>query len=100
MFPLQTPLWQSLPMLQAFKSAHLVPHEPPQSTSVSVPFFTLSLQLPVVQRLLVQTPLTQSLPAVQAKPPAQRVQLDEPPQSTADSPPFLTLSLHAAVAHR
>jgi hypothetical protein len=98
--PLQTPLWQSAPTLHAFKSAHFVPHEPPQSTSVSVPFFTLSLQLPAVHMLPLQTPLKQSLPAVHDRPPAQRVQLDVPPQSTADSPPFLTVSLQAAVAHR
>jgi hypothetical protein len=96
----QTPLWQSLPVLQAFKLAHLVAQEPPQSVSVSVPFLTLSLQLPAVHRLLVQTPLVQSLPALQDKPAPQRLQLDEPPQSTADSPPFFTLSLQAGVAHK
>jgi hypothetical protein len=98
--PLHTPLWQSPPLLQAFKSAHLVPHEPPQSTSVSLPFFTPSLQLPEVQMLLVHTPLEQSLPALHDRPPAQRAQLEAPPQSTADSPPFLMLSLHAGAAHR
>jgi hypothetical protein len=75
-------------------------HEPPQSTSVSLPFLTPSLQLPDVQTLLVQTPLEQSLPVVHDRPPAQRVQLEVPPQSTADSPPFLTVSLHAGTAHR
>jgi hypothetical protein len=99
-FPLHTPLVQSPPTLHAFKSAHFVAQDPPQSTSVSVPFLALSLQLPVVQTLLVQMPLTQSLPALHEKPPAQRLQLEEPPQSMADSPPFLTLSLHAPVAQR
>jgi hypothetical protein len=92
MLPLHTPLTQSVPAAQALKSAHLLAQPPPQSTSVSEPFFAPSLQLPVVQKLAEQMPLTQSLPAVQDSPPAQRPQLDEPPQSTADSAPFFTTS--------
>ena len=46
--PVHTPLWQSLPVPQAWPSAQRLPWltqvEPPQSTSVSAPFFTVSAQ--------------------------------------------------------
>jgi hypothetical protein len=41
--PEQTPLTQSDPALQVLASAHFGQPAPPQSMSVSVPFFTLSV---------------------------------------------------------
>jgi hypothetical protein len=43
--PVQTPLWQSLACVQIFPSPHFDAHDPPQSLSVSVPFFVLSEQV-------------------------------------------------------
>jgi hypothetical protein len=43
--PLQTPLWQSLGALHCFPVAQAPQVVPPQSTSVSVPFFTESVQV-------------------------------------------------------
>src|SRR5262245_64211652 len=60
--------------------AHLLVHEPPQSTSVSVPFFTPSLQAGAVQTRLVHFPLVQSVFCVQGWPSAQGPQ-SIPPQS-------------------
>jgi hypothetical protein len=70
----------------------------PQSVSVSVPFFTKSVQLSVwqtddVHTLLLQSDVTlQLLPLPQGEHPP-------PPQSTADSVPFCTPSEHVAVWH-
>src|SRR5262245_3265565 len=44
-------------------SAHLVGHEPPQSMSVSVPFFTPSTQVGAWQMFPVHTPLGHIPPA-------------------------------------
>src|SRR5687767_8294849 len=57
-----TPLTQSEPIPQARPLAHL-PHAPPQSTSLSVPFLTMSMQVGEAQRPLAQTPLVQSVGA-------------------------------------
>ena len=43
------PDWQSVPFWHLACAPHLVEHEPPQSMSVSPPFWTLSVQLGVAQ---------------------------------------------------
>ena len=43
----QLPLWQSALIEQVRPFAHFVVHEPPQSTSVSLPFLNVSVQLAV-----------------------------------------------------
>ena len=63
---------------------------PPQSTSVSLPFLTVSPQVGAAHLEAVQMPSTQSVPAVQALVVAQRLQLELPPQSVSLSLPFLT----------
>jgi hypothetical protein len=67
---------------------------PPQSTSVSVPFFTVSAQVAAWHRLAVHTPLPQSAASAQALVAAQGPQV--PPQSASVSVPFLTVSAHVA----
>jgi hypothetical protein len=95
---------QSVAAAHALPTPHLVAQvapvvaTPPQSTSVSVPFFTASGQTGALQRELVQTPLTQSAPAEHPEPVAHRfagAQL--PPQSIAVSVPFFTVSPQVAV---
>ncbi len=86
-----TPLWQSAPVLQSLPVAHPVGQEPPQSVSVSLPFFTPSLQVGSWQVLPEHTALLQSLPSLQLRPGVQSVQ--EPPQSVSLSSPFSTLSV-------
>jgi hypothetical protein len=64
--PLQLPLWQSALTLQVLPLAHLVAQLPPQSTSLSEPFFTLSSQAGFWQVLFEQTPLGHWDPFTQA----------------------------------
>jgi hypothetical protein len=97
--PEHTPLVQSVTTKQTLLSAHLLQVPPPQSTSVSLPFLTVSLQVAATHLLAVHTPLWQSLPSVHAPLVVQRLQLELPPQSTSLSPPFLTVSLHAGAMH-
>jgi hypothetical protein len=92
--PLQEPLEQSPPTLQVLPAAQ-GEQNPPQSTSVSTPFFTPSKQLGTWQVPAEQTPLWQSLPAPQVFPLAQERQTP-PPQSTAVSLPFFTPSMQVA----
>jgi hypothetical protein len=90
-------LVQSVPAPQFFPpSQHAQLVEPPQSTSVSPPFLTLSLHAAAAHSLpVVQTPSTQSVPAAHTLPtPHFAAQL--PPQSTSVSVPFFTPSLHTA----
>jgi hypothetical protein len=61
-------LWQSPLPRQVFPFAHFALHEPPQSTSVSLPFFFPSLQAGAWQMPPVHTRLSQSAPAAQARP--------------------------------
>ncbi len=67
-----------------------VPQVPPQSTSLSVPFLTPSLQVGAAQvSSAAQIPSVQSVPSAQLAPSAHRVGHD-PPQSTSLSlPSFL-----------
>jgi hypothetical protein len=92
-----TPLTQSLATAQALVSAHLAQVPPPQSTSVSRPFFTTSEQLASWQMLVMHTPVLQSAGLVHAEPGLHLGQL--PPQSTSDSVPFFTVSLQLAATH-
>jgi hypothetical protein len=94
-----TPLWQSAPTLQVFDVAHLE-HDPPQSTSVSLPFFEPSEHVAVwhlsgdpEHTVLVQSAGTpHSLPSAHLE--------HDPPQSTSLSMPFLTVSEHVATEQR
>jgi hypothetical protein len=92
----QTALVQSVAATHILPSAHLGQPEvaPPQLTSVSVPFFTVSVQEGTAQRPLVQTPLRQSAAAVHIFVSAHLAQV--PPQSTSVSLPFLVMSPHIA----
>jgi hypothetical protein len=99
----QTPLVQSEPTKQAFVSAHNaeqvdpVAATPPQSRSVSVPFFTLSGHFAATHFELVQTPDEQSVAAEQVLPVGQRPQVVDPPQSTSVSPWFFVTSEQLAI---
>jgi hypothetical protein len=77
---------------------HLLVHVPPQSTSVSLPFFTVSLQLGAWQMPPEQTLLWQSELAVQVLLVAQRLHVVAPPQSMSLSAPFFTMSLQVGAA--
>ena len=92
--PLQEPLEQSPPTLQVLPAAQ-GGQGPPQSTSVSEPFFTMSAQLGGWQVPAEQTPFWQSVPARQDFPSGQDGQAP-PPQSTAVSLPFFTPSMQLA----
>jgi len=76
-------------------------HDPPQSTAVSLPFFTVSVQVGTAHAPLVQTPLVQfppaPVPVPHILPLAQAGQA--PPQSTSVSLPFFTRSVQAAGWH-
>src|SRR5438132_1569395 len=82
-----------LPSAIVSMSAHGLQTGPPQSTSVSIPFLTLSMQVaathtPAAHVMLRQSPLTlHFLPPAQ---PGHRA----PPQSTSVSAPFLVASVH------
>jgi hypothetical protein len=75
---------------------------PPQSTSVSLPFLTVSVQVGAVHTFVAagqNSGLEQSLLAAQTPLAAQRGQLFAPPQSTSVSTPFLILSVQVGAAH-
>jgi hypothetical protein len=103
--------WQTLPVhlplagrtqsalpLQPLPTPHLPGQEPPQSVSVSLPFFARSVQLAVWQTPAVHTALAQSPLPPQSLPAAHFVE-QEPPQSASLSEPFLTPSVQAAPWH-
>lgn len=71
---------------------------PPQSTSVSPPFFTPSAHPGDWQMPLTHRPSTQSVFAAQPSPSAHSGQL-APPQSFAVSVPLVTPSMHVAALH-
>ena len=76
-------LVQSLASAQPLLSAHGLLQLDPQSTSVSLPFFTPSLQLVAWHVPLEQLALLQSLVLRQCCPVMQRAQPMVPPQSTS-----------------
>src|SRR5437762_2933128 len=86
----QTDVVQSPLTVQALPGAHLAVQEPPQSTSVSVPFLTTSVQVATWQ-VTLHTPLAQSDGAPQLLLVPHLV-LQVPPQSTSLSVPFFTPS--------
>jgi hypothetical protein len=90
--PVHTPLWQSEPATQMPLVGHFGHAPPPQSTSVSVPFFTVSVQLDDWQMLPTHTPLWQSVPPLHTLP-ATHFGQPAPPQSTSVSVPFFTRSV-------
>jgi hypothetical protein len=65
---------------------------PPQSTSVSTPFFRLSEQLAVTQVPPMQLPPTWQSPSMLQCLPAAHLVAQLPPQSMSVSLPFFTLS--------
>jgi hypothetical protein len=77
-------------------SAHFVAHEPPQSTSVSLPFCALSVHVGATQKPPEQLLDSQSLLVLQV---FVRMHFDghAAPQSISASVPFLTPSLHVGV---
>jgi hypothetical protein len=90
-----TKLSQSSGAAQSWPALHGA-HEPPQSTSVSLPLLTPSEQLGGWHCPPPHTLLVQSLPAVHVCPTAQSPQA-APPQSTSVSVPFFTPSVHVAL---
>jgi hypothetical protein len=96
LFAVHTPLVQSRAVPQAWLVPHLL-QLPPQSTSLSVPFFTVSPQVGTAHLFAVHTPLVQSAATRQALVSAHLLQL--PPQSTSVSVPFFTLSVQPPGAH-
>jgi len=90
---LHTELAQSAATAQPLVSAHLPAQVPPQSTSVSVPFFTVSVQVAAPQMLAAHIELAQS--AATAQPLVSAHLLAQvPPQSISVSVPFLKPSAH------
>jgi hypothetical protein len=87
----QTPLVQSPATAHPEALAHLFGHVPPQSTSVSEPFFTRSVQDGAAQTFALQEAVEQSAAAAQPLPIPQAAG-HEPPQSTSVSEPFFTPS--------
>jgi hypothetical protein len=99
--PVHTPLVQSPADAHFWPSAHLrvAAQAPPQSVSLSVPFFTPSEQLGDAHAWPVHTPLAQSPLTAQPSPVGQRAQLLAPPQSTPVSRPFSTRSVQLGALH-
>jgi hypothetical protein len=93
--PVQTAVVQSPGPAHVLPAAHLG-QVPPQSLSVSLPFFTVSLQAGAAQTPALHTPLSQSVPTVHLPPGAHGLQV-APPQSRSVSLPFFTPSAQFAV---
>jgi hypothetical protein len=95
-------LVQSVPTAQPPPFAHLVLQLPPQSTAVSVPFFTPSLHVSAVHAPLVHLPLAGSAQSALPEQPSPTGHFvaQEPPQSTSVSPSFFTASLHVPARQR
>jgi hypothetical protein len=89
--PWHTPDWQSAAAEQLWPLAHAPHVDPPQSTAVSLPFRTPSLQVGARQMPPTHTALWQSAPEPQPSPAGHAAQLC-PPQSTSVSAPFFAPS--------
>jgi hypothetical protein len=90
--PVHTALAQSGPMTQLLPGAHAAHCEPPQSTSVSSPSFTPSVQLAggAVHTPPLQSPLWQSVPIVHVAPSPHGLPVRPPqllPASCETKPP-------------
>lgn len=94
----QIELTQSSGIEQRLVSAQRAVQEPPQSMSVSLAFFTPSVQEGAAQRPPEHTPLPQSEPSRQTLDSAHRLG-HAPPQSTSLSVPFRTRSSQVAATH-
>ncbi len=102
----QAPEAQSAGTAQESPTAHVFPcatQDPPQSTSVSVPSFTPSVQLAATQRWVLPShrPEVQSAGTPQATPFAQvfpSATQAAPPQSTPVSTPFFAPSVQVGCA--
>ncbi len=94
--PEHTPVSQSVPWLHVWPTVH-AGQPPPQSTSVSAPFSTLSLQVGAWHTLFVHTADWQSAPMMQPSPSAQPGQT--PPQSTSVSSWFSIPSVQVPRVH-
>ena len=92
------PVVQSPSAAQLNPVAHLAQLVPPQSTSLSSPFFSPSLHLASLQRPSVQTKLRQSSLKRQLPPDGQRLGVHVSPQSVSDSLPLRTPSSHLGAA--
>lgn len=91
---LHGPLLQSPSAVHAWPVVHVAPQLPPQSTSVSAPFFTPSLHDADSQVFEVaQKPLAQSVLVMHALP-SPHFGHCEPPQSTSVSSPSFMLFVH------
>jgi hypothetical protein len=99
--PVHTPLVQSPGTAHPLVSAHFLDGAqlPPQSVSVSDPFFTPSVQIGATQVVPLHTPLAQSLAIVHPPPVPHRAHVEAPPQSMPDSEPFFTMSVQLGARH-
>ena len=93
----QTPSLQSPALEHVLPGPQVGQVPPPQSTSVSTPFFTPSVQVAAWHKPPVQTPLWQSPVPLHLRPVPQGAQ--EPPQSRSVSAPFFTPSMQVAATH-
>ncbi len=82
-----------MPFTHVAKFGHGAHRLPPQSTDVSVPFFTPSEHVAAAQVPFEQNPVWQSLPEMQPCPVAH-VGHVPPPQSVPVSAPFFEPSVH------
>ena len=89
---------QSVPVEQPEPGAQAAAHPPPQSTSVSSPSFTWSVQ-EAAQTPFVHNPLMQLRPAPSQAAPKPHFAGQLPPQSTSVSSPSFTPFEQALTAH-
>src|SRR5687767_729145 len=92
MLAVHRPVVQSEPARHIRPSAQSAAQEPPQSTSLSSPLSTMSVQVAVRQVIAVQTRLTQSPPVTHPRVSPQSIG-HVPPQSTSVSSPLRRPSL-------
>lgn len=88
---------QSAVTLQPWAWGHLSAQLPPQSTSVSSPFFTLSVQADALHTSSPHTPLRQSAAVAQPWPSGHKPH--EPPQSLPVSSPSFSPESHVDATH-
>jgi hypothetical protein len=86
------PTAQSEVVLQPCPAGHLFRQVPPQSTPVSAPFFSLSLQVAARHTPFVQTLSRQSAHSPQRRPAAHNGHDESSPQSMSTSFPSCTPS--------
>src|SRR5438876_1032035 len=89
---------QSPFLTQFILAMHDAHRPPPQSTSVSLPFLSPSVQPGATQLIPTQTDEAQS-PAMRHPLPTSHLLVHDPPQSTSVSPPFFTPSVQLGI-HR